>query len=192
MDPTPKQRTWLAALSKRTRRLLYGIFAVATGVPLFWHLFEHLWDRHLFRRPPGRPAAWNLDAEDFAKILRDDESIQLLDVRPQSSFDVCRIPRSVSVPFVGGDFDAARIASLDLAKPVAIYCDGGFRSRFALSRLKHLGANEVHHLHRGLLGWRLLGLPVAREGSASHCADDDTGKVSLRRVESRKEKGAKK
>lgn len=175
MAPATAQRTWLAALSKRTRGLLYGVFAVATGVPLLWHLFEYLWDRRLFRRIPGASAAWNLDVEEFAKILRDDESIQLLDVRPQGAFDVCRIPRSVSVPFVAGDFDAARLASLDLRQPMAVYCDGGFRSRLALSRLKQLGAIEIHHLHRGLLAWKLLGMPVmqpARSGRREPSRED--------------------
>lgn len=143
----------------RVRKLLYGGFALLTGVPLLWHLFEHFWDRRLFRKVLEGPFARNLGAEELAALLQEREELQVVDVRPGSAYGTCRLPGAVSVPFLSGELDAGGLAELDQRRPVAIYCDGGFRSRTSLAAFLVSGFPEVLHLHRGLLGWRLLGLP---------------------------------
>jgi len=146
----------------RVRKLLYAGFALLTGVPMLWHLFEHFWDRRLFRQVRGGPSARNLGAEELAALLQEREDLQVVDVRPASAHGSCRLPGAVSVPFLSGELDAGELAKLDPRRPVAIYCDGGFRSRTSLAAFLGHGFPEVLHLHRGLLAWRLLGLPCVR------------------------------
>lgn len=149
-------------MPKRMRRILYAGFALVTGVPLLWHLFEHLWDRRLFRPNREGTGMRNLGAEEFAALMQERESLQVVDVRPRSSCETCRIPGAVSVPFISGEFNGAGLAELAVDRPVAVYCDGGFRSRLSLSKFREAGFAEVHHLHRGLLAWRLLGMPCVQ------------------------------
>jgi len=156
------RRTLLGKLPARLRRTLYAGFALVTGVPMLWHAFEFLWDRRLFRRARCGTKAQNLGAEEFAELLRAQWSLQVVDVRPRPSYETCRIPGAISVPFISGKLDPEGLAKLDPENPVAVYCDGGFRSRLSLARIREQGFTEIYHLHRGLLAWRLLGMPCVQ------------------------------
>jgi len=160
-DGRPR-RTLLGKLPARLRRALYAGFALVTAVPLLWHAFEALWDRRLFRRARCGNRAQNLDAEAFAELLRSQRPLQVVDVRPRPSYETCRIPGAISVPFIAGELDPEGLAMLDPENPVAVYCDGGFRSRLSLARIREQGFPKIYHLHRGLLAWRLLGMPCVR------------------------------
>ena len=71
------------------------------------------------------------------------------------------MPRATNISMGADDF-RKRIAELDRARPVLVYCAGGFRSRKAVGVLQELGFESIHHLHRGYHSWRLAGLPTTK------------------------------
>jgi rhodanese-related sulfurtransferase len=117
-----------------------------------WYAFEGGWDRRLFAAEPGRSCE-NLDAAEAAAWLRGHPETQVLDVRSGREFAGGALPGALNVSLGEADFDE-RVGELDRARPVLVYCAGGYRSRKAVDRLKSLGFENIRHLHRGYLSWK--------------------------------------
>ena len=116
-----------------------------------WYLFEGHWDRQLFRAEPGRVCA-NLSATEAQAWLQAHPETQVLDVRSVGEFAGGALPGAVNVSLGDPDFEP-KVAALDKDKPVLVYCAGGYRSRKAVAKLKHLGFENIQHLHRGYMSW---------------------------------------
>ncbi len=116
-----------------------------------WYLFEGSWDRQLFRAEPGRVCA-NLKAGEALAWLNDHPETQVLDVRSAGEFAGGALPKAVNVSLGDPGFEA-KVGALDTARPVLVYCAGGYRSRKAVAKLKQLGFENIQHLHRGYLSW---------------------------------------
>ncbi len=79
------------------------------------------------------------------KMLAEDKSAVLVDVRTPEEYAAGRIPGSVLIP----DYDlAANAAKLlpDKNKPVIVYCRSGNRSRGSAQTLLKLGYTDVYDL----------------------------------------------
>ncbi len=136
------------------------IIAVIVGG---WYWFESRWDRQIFATVPGRVCE-NLRAHEAMELLRARDDMQVLDVRSAAEFASGALPRAVNVSMSDPDF-SKRVSELDKAKPVLVYCAGGYRSRKAVEQLLALGFASIHNLHRGYHSWRLAGNPaVTHEG----------------------------
>lgn len=122
-----------------------------------WYLFEGSWDRQLFRAEPGRVCA-NLKAGEAQAWLNDHPETQVLDVRSAGEFAGGALPKAVNVS-LGDPAFASKVAALDTARPVLVYCAGGYRSRKAVAKLKQLGFANIQHLHRGYLSWPATAKP---------------------------------
>ncbi|HRQ89109.1 MAG TPA: rhodanese-like domain-containing protein [Bacteroidia bacterium] len=124
-----------------------------------WYLFEHFWDRRLFRRGSSEDFVANLRAKKAIRLWRETPGLLVLDVRPAGSWRAGRVPEAVNAPFGmdGEGFEEGSLDDLDRERPVLVYCDGGFRSRLALTALREAGFRHIHHLHRGILSWRAAG-----------------------------------
>jgi hydroxyacylglutathione hydrolase len=119
----------------------------------------------------GGLTSWRAEDRDVAVIerlrverlperLRQDETVQVLDVRERAEWDARRIPGSVSVPY--HDLDGVPEA-LDPAGPIAVLCGSGRRSALGASLLARAGAARVIHVSDGGIGtWERLGNPVER------------------------------
>lgn len=132
-------------------RMLWPILIIAAIIGL-WYAFERTWDRNLFKASPGF-ACKNLNACQAKAWLRTHPETQVLDVRSKAEFDGGALPNAMNISLGDEAFDS-KIASLDQAKPVLVYCAGGFRSRKAVAKLKELGFPNIQHIHRGYMSWK--------------------------------------
>jgi hydroxyacylglutathione hydrolase len=94
-------------------------------------------------------------AEAFARAQRGE--ITLLDVRGAAEYASGHIPGAFHIPL--GDLPA-RAGELSRARPVAVYCEGGTRSRIGVSVLRRAGFQELMDQGGGFTGHVEAGLPV--------------------------------
>lgn len=80
---------------------------------------------------------------------------QMIDVRTPEEFASGHLPGAVNINIYDTDF-AQRIAQLDKAKPVMVYCKAGGRSADAAKQLVELGY-AVTELQGGTLAWANAG-----------------------------------
>lgn len=95
----------------------------------------------------------NLDASAAAKLLADNDSVVVLDVRTPAEFDAGHIDGAVNIDFQGTGF-AAKLAELDRAVPYLVHCKSGGRSTKALEQFRKLGFATVYHLDGGFTAWQ--------------------------------------
>lgn len=100
-------------------------------------------------------------AEAFAKASAG--QIHLLDVREAGEFAAGHPGGAVHVNagMVGEQID--RVPNGD--RPVAIFCNSGFRSTIAASVLGRAGIRDVMNVTGGLIAWHHAGLPLVRDGA---------------------------
>ncbi len=88
------------------------------------------------------------------------QDLQLVDVRTAEEFAEGHIPGAVNIDVYASDFIDRCKASLDLSRPVAVYCRSGKRSASAALQLKKAGFKAVLNLDGGIMGWTSSGKPV--------------------------------
>jgi rhodanese-related sulfurtransferase len=133
------------------RRMLWTLVIVVAVIGI-WYVYEGSWDRQLFKAAPGRVCA-NLNADQANAWLREHPETQVLDVRSAGEFGEGALPKAVNISIGDEAFDS-KVSSLDKAKPVLVYCAGGFRSRKAVAKLKELDFENIQHIHRGYMSWK--------------------------------------
>ncbi len=101
----------------------------------------------------------NVKPDEAAKLLKEKEGIQAVDVRTPEEFGDGHIPGAKNTNVLGDDFKAA-VAQLDAAKPVLVYCRSGGRSSRALMTFRELGFTQIFHLNEGLMSWEDAGLEL--------------------------------
>jgi rhodanese-related sulfurtransferase len=117
-----------------------------------WYWYEGGWDRKLFTAAPGCVCA-NLNADQANAWLREHPETQVLDVRSTGEFEGGALPKALNIS-IGDEAFEAKVTTLDKARPVLVYCAGGFRSRKAVTKLKELGFKNIQHIHRGYMSWK--------------------------------------
>jgi len=80
-----------------------------------------------------------------------DTNATMLDSRSKEEFAVSHLKNAIWVGF--DDFDSTRVASLDKAAPVIVYCSIGYRSEKIAQRLVGLGFTNVQNLYGGIFEW---------------------------------------
>ncbi|MDF1852344.1 MAG: rhodanese-like domain-containing protein [Verrucomicrobiales bacterium] len=130
----------------------FGLFAIG------WHVFEYAWDQNLFSQSETMEVV-NVSAKEAAALLEGEEGVQPIDVRPEKSFVSGHLPGAIRVKYGRGELDHEAAKPLDRSRPLLVYCDGGFRSRLSLGAFEAEGFEKIYHLHRGMLSWRLQGMP---------------------------------
>ena len=103
-----------------------------------------------------------VEARALADRLARDPSILVIDVRRPAEHAAGHIPGAVNLPV---DQLAARLGELDVDRPVAVTCAGGYRSSAAASILKRAGFTVAADLVGGTAAWLAAGLPVERAGA---------------------------
>jgi glyoxylase-like metal-dependent hydrolase (beta-lactamase superfamily II)/rhodanese-related sulfurtransferase len=81
----------------------------------------------------------------------------VVDVRSAAEHAGGHIPGSVNIPLPHLD---ERIGEIPTGSPVAVHCEGGYRSAIAASLLQKLGRRDVHDLVGGYRAWRAAGSPA--------------------------------
>lgn len=93
--------------------------------------------------------------------LAKDEDISRLDVRSLDEWNEGHIPHARHV-FLPDLRDARKHPEKN--KPVAVYCDSGYRASLAASWLQAHGLADVRNVPGSWQAWTEAGLPVAKEG----------------------------
>lgn len=102
----------------------------------------------------------DLRPRDLHALLAADPVPLVLDVREPWEFRQGHIPGARHISL--GDL-AGRVAELDPARPVAVICATGARSRSAAALLSQKGFATVYNITGGTLGWQQAGLGVERD-----------------------------
>ncbi|MFN0075941.1 MAG: rhodanese-like domain-containing protein [Prosthecobacter sp.] len=139
--------------------------AILIFIVLGWYAFEGRWDRRLFKAEPGRVCV-NVHPTEAKVFLDAHPDTQVLDVRSDAEFSGGALPGAIHISLGDAAFQE-KLGKLDMAKPVLVYCAGGFRSRKAVAALKAQSFTNIQHLHRGYHSWQLARLPVQRHPSST-------------------------
>ncbi len=124
-------------MSKQYGNLVLIILAILAGTVVF-----------AFSRPQEAVLAGGgmISASDAQKLLEQDATAVILDVRTADEFASGHIPGAKLLPY--DEIDANRAAMLIPAKdaPVVLYCRSGRRSAIAADSLRRLGYTTVYDL----------------------------------------------
>ncbi len=93
----------------------------------------------------------SVDAQQFSEVIAN-QDVQLVDARTPEEFSEGHIPGAVIMDVKSDNFDA-QIATLNPARPVAVYCRSGRRSKLAAERMTNAGL-QVTELAEGILSWK--------------------------------------
>jgi hydroxyacylglutathione hydrolase len=84
--------------------------------------------------------------------------VQVVDVRAPSEWEEGHVPRAVHMFLPELREKAGRLAK---RKPVAVYCDSGYRASIGASILKQEGFQSVNNVPGSWQAWKKAGFPVA-------------------------------
>ena len=93
----------------------------------------------------------SVDAQQFAEVIAN-KDVQLVDARTPEEFSEGHIHGAVNMDVKSDNF-SAQIATLNPARPVAVYCRSGRRSKLAAERMINAGL-QVTELADGILSWK--------------------------------------
>ena len=88
----------------------------------------------------------------------------VVDVRSPAEYAGGHLAGSVNIPLTHLE---ERIAEIPPGKPLAMHCEGGYRSAIAASLLQKLGHRDVHDLVGGYKAWLAAKLPTVTERAAA-------------------------
>lgn len=98
-----------------------------------------------------------VDQKTVHEVQADDGNLQIVDVRAPSEWRTGHIPRArhIFLPEL-----REKIDELDRLRPVAVYCDSGYRASIATSILKQEGFASVSNVPGSWQAWKKAGLPI--------------------------------
>jgi rhodanese-related sulfurtransferase len=100
-----------------------------------------------------------MDIKEFIAALEKGDGV-LVDVRTPREYAGGHIPGSINIDWTAADYEE-KMATLDPARPVLLYCAIGGRSDQACAYLKARGY-RAHDLEDGIGAWKEAGLPLER------------------------------
>ncbi|MBI5838785.1 MAG: molybdopterin-synthase adenylyltransferase MoeB [Chloroflexi bacterium] len=102
---------------------------------------------------------WDITASELYERVKTNH-LKLLDVREPHELEISKLPNAVNIPL--GQL-AGRLAELDSAEDMVVFCKGGTRSARALELLVSAGFKKVKNLKGGINAWAKdvdMNLPV--------------------------------
>lgn len=129
----------------RIRLARIGLDAVVGEVPQL--------EAQLVAHPDLARSSSRLTATEADRVLHDDPSVQLVDVRNAAEAADGAIAGATHVPLAQL---MARMSELDPEAPTIVYCASGFRSSIAASAMRAHGFRDVSDLLGGYDAWRLV------------------------------------
>lgn len=93
---------------------------------------------------------WDISATELLEILEDKNKVRLLDVREPHELEISKIDGATLIPL--GQL-ASRLAELDSAQEMVVFCKSGTRSARALELLVSAGFRKVKNLQGGINAW---------------------------------------
>ena len=124
-------------------------------------LFSLIWIFPLSGQEVTVDSCRNLDPIDFCIRMQTYEIPLLIDTRSFKEFARERIPGAI---LVESKSKLAEMAdSLDLDRPIFLYCEDDQRSPVACQVLCEMGFRNVYNLKGGLIEWRLFNFKLDKE-----------------------------
>ena len=105
--------------------------------------------------------ARNISIADADKLLKENKSIIVLDVRTAEEFKAGHIPGAKNVDFYQPNFKA-KLGELDRAPSYLVHCKSGGRSAKTEALMKELKFKSILHLNEGFSKWEAAGKSVER------------------------------
>ena len=102
-----------------------------------------------------------LDVKAFDTRMASTQDKIVLDVRTNDEYNQGHLENAVMIDYYEPDFKQ-RLAKLDKAKPVFVYCAAGARSEGAAQALVDLGFKQVYDLRGGMNAWKKAKLPIVK------------------------------
>jgi hydroxyacylglutathione hydrolase len=96
--------------------------------------------------------------------------LQVLDVRSPEEWEDGHIPGAqyIFLPELEKKFDR-----LEKSKPVAVYCDSGYRASIAASLLVRHGFTQVHNVPGSWKAWKASGYEIEKPAEDKKASDTD-------------------
>jgi thioredoxin 1 len=109
----------------------------------------------------GKAQSQLLDVKAFNTRMASSEDKIVLDVRTNDEYNQGHLENAVMIDYYKPDFKQ-RLAKLDKAKPVFVYCAAGARSEAAAQALVDLGFKQVYDLQGGMNAWKKAKMPIVK------------------------------
>ena len=113
----------------------------------------------------GGMTAWNKAGKELSRVAQitvhemaeRSPELQIVDVRAPGEWEKGHVPgaRHVFLPEL-----RRKCGSLDKDRPVAVYCDSGYRASIGTSILKQEGFRDVSNVPGSWQAWKRAGLPI--------------------------------
>ena len=125
---------------KRTIIILIIIVAIVMAVIIIVNIFSMKGDYT------------TLNANDFEKAIMDDNKPIIVDVRTADEYNAGHIRNAINIDVKGDNFLEIAEEKLEKGKKIAVYCQGGIRSRKAAAKLSSEGFSVIN-LEGGISEW---------------------------------------
>ena len=109
----------------------------------------------------GQAQSQLLDVKSFDTRMASTKDKIVLDVRTNDEYNQGHLENAVMIDYYQPDFKE-RLAKLDKAKPVFVYCAAGVRSESAAQALVDLGFKQVYDLRGGMNAWKKAKMPIVK------------------------------
>lgn len=95
----------------------------------------------------------NITANEAVKLLSEDKTITILDIRTPEEFSLGHIKNAINIDYYAPDFEE-KITALPTDKTYAIHCASGRRSTTALKTFEKVGFTHIFHIEDGFNAWK--------------------------------------
>ncbi|VAV92985.1 hypothetical protein MNBD_ALPHA04-11 [hydrothermal vent metagenome] len=102
-----------------------------------------------------------VDASSASKLLEEDKTAVLLDVRTPEEFNAGHIDGAENIDFKSPDF-VDKIGNLAKDKHYVVYCGSGKRSGKATAKMDELGFTKITDVDGGITAWSAANLPLVQ------------------------------
>ena len=109
----------------------------------------------------------DLKVDEFEKMLSEDRTVQLVDVRTPEEYAAGHLDDAINIDWYADDFMEQALAKLTKDRPVMVYCRSGKRSAAAAAKLDGHGY-KTYNLLGGYLAWTEAGKPTERGEKPGH------------------------
>lgn len=102
----------------------------------------------------------DLKVDEFEKMIAEDASLQLVDVRTAEEYAAGHLPGAINIDWYGEDFMEKAMTLLPKDRTVMVYCRSGRRSAAAAAKLDGAGI-KTYNMLGGYLSWTGAGKPTS-------------------------------
>ncbi|HEX8735926.1 MAG TPA: molybdopterin-synthase adenylyltransferase MoeB, partial [Pyrinomonadaceae bacterium] len=101
--------------------------------------------------PEETPVLEEITATELNELIKNDDEVQIIDVREPHEFEIARIPKTKLIPL--GEI-LTRAREIDSSRTAILHCKGGVRSAKAIENLKNAGfTGRLINLKGGIAAW---------------------------------------